>query len=138
VTLHPARTLAEEIARAIGAHGQWKARLRTAIASGQLDTAVASIRVDDQCALGRWLRGSATAMADSERDHDHREIVARLHTDFHRVAARVAELALSGNQVEAQKLMDVDGEFTHASAKLTLAMMTWKHALAGELAPGST
>ena len=79
-----------------------------------------------------------TAMADSERDHDHREIVARLHTDFHRVAARVAELALSGNQVEAQKLMDVDGEFTHASAKLTLAMMTWKHALAGELAPGST
>ncbi len=131
MTLHPARTLAEEIARAIGAHGHWKAQLRAAIASGELDVKVASIRVDDQCALGKWLHGSN--MADSERDHDHHEIVARLHAEFHRVAARVAELALSGNKAEAQKLMDLDGEFTHASAKLTLAMMTWKHALAGEL-----
>lgn len=131
MTLHPARTLAEEIGRAIGAHGQWKARLRAAIASGELDIAVASIRVDDQCALGRWLHGSS--MADSERDHDHHEIVARLHAEFHVVAARVAELALAGNKAEAQKLMDLDGDFTHASAKLTLAMMTWKHALAGEL-----
>ena len=47
-----------EINNAIGAHGVWKLKLRTAIATGASDIEPKTVRCDDKCALGQWLYGS--------------------------------------------------------------------------------
>lgn len=119
-------TTKEMISKAVAAHGMWKTRLKSAIASGTLDMPVETIRQDNQCAFGKWLYGQELSAQDKATSH-YRTVKA-LHADFHRAAARVAELALSGSRAEAQKLMALDGEFTSASAKLTQAMMDWQKA----------
>ena len=49
----------DEITKAIGAHGIWKMRLRTAIDSGKADANAADVAKDNACAFGQWLYGSA-------------------------------------------------------------------------------
>ena len=49
-----------------------------------------------------------------------------LHKAFHVAAARVAQLASSGNASEAEGLMGFNGEFAMASMSLTRAMKEWK------------
>lgn len=114
----------EQIDRAIGGHGQWKTRLKSAIRAGQLDTRVETIRVDDECDFGKWLCGRTLTPQDKATTH-YRSVKA-LHAEFHRTAARVAELAVSGRGPEADEMLAFDGEFSRISAKLTQAMMEWK------------
>lgn len=114
----------EEISAAIGAHGMWKSRLRTAIDTGKIDTPIATISADNQCAFGKWLHGP-TIPAGVKGSEDHRKIVS-LHADFHRIAAKVADLSTQGKKDEARKMMDMNGEYASASAKLTSAMMEWQ------------
>jgi uncharacterized protein len=47
--MYPSANLSEQGRRAIGPHGQWKARLDQAIASGASEFAVDNVRRDDQC-----------------------------------------------------------------------------------------
>jgi hypothetical protein len=56
----------------------------------------------------------------------HYQTVKELHAEFHKTAARIAELAVSGNKTEAEKMMSFGGEYTKISGKLTSAMMEWK------------
>lgn len=118
-----------EIDKAIYAHGMWKIRLKTAIDTGAFDTPVDTIRVDNQCAFGKWLYGETLDAAD--RASIDYQAVRKLHAEFHQAAARVAELALAGRKPEAEKLMGPDAEFASVSMKLTMAMMDWKQHVAG-------
>lgn len=116
----------EELDKAIGAHGLWKARLKLAIDTGKTDTPVEIIRQDDQCAFGKWLYGpTLTSMDKSSR---HFNAVRQLHAEFHRTAARVVQLAVSGKKAEANAMMAMNGEYAAISGKLTQAMMEWKKA----------
>jgi hypothetical protein len=117
----------EELDHAIASHGQWKTKLRQAIETGKLDTSVATLRVDDQCAFGKWLRTAKPTIAGKALS-DH-QTVMKLHAEFHRVAARVAELALGGNKAEAEAMITLGGEYSAVSSKLTRAMMGWKTSL---------
>lgn len=116
----------EELDKAIGAHGMWKTRLKRAIDTGRLDDSPDSIRQDGGCAFGKWLHGSSLTAAD--KSSVSYWTVRDLHTQFHRVAARVAELAIAGQRAEAEKMMSLTGEFTAISGKLTAAMMEWRKA----------
>jgi hypothetical protein len=114
----------EEIRNAIAAHAMWKARLKIAIKTGEIDTPVETIRMNDQCDFGKWLDASTLTAAD--KSSDHYKTVRALHTEFHETAARVVELALTGYKREAENMMALNGEYTAISAKLIQAMMSWK------------
>lgn len=114
----------EELDKAIGAHGMWKARLKSAIDSGKIDTPIELIRIDNQCAFGKWFYGST--ISDIDKSSIHYKTIKELHAEFHRVAARVAELAISGKKAEAAKMMAYGGEYSSISSNLTQAMIAWK------------
>ncbi len=114
----------EAINAAISAHGLWKARLKAAIETGKIDIPVETIRMDDQCAFGKWLYGRG--FPEKSKNSPHYERVIELHATFHEAAARVVELALQGRKEEAKTLIRVKGEFAAASVRLMDAMREWK------------
>lgn len=113
----------DEINAAIAAHSQWKVRLKGAIDTGKLDVPIGTIRVDDQCAFGKWLHGDT--LPAEVKASPHYAKVRELHARFHQVAAAVAEAALAGRKAEAEASMGITGEYGRASAELTRAMMDW-------------
>lgn len=116
-------SLHDEISKAIGAHGMWKTRLNTAIATGKSEFMPEKVCVDNQCDFGKWLYGASLTGADK---HDpHYEKVRTLHAEFHKLAANVLTLALEGKKEEAKKLVEPSGRFAGLSAELTMAMMDW-------------
>lgn len=115
---------ADEIKRAIGAHGMWKQRLRTAIETAGSDVTVAQARTDSTCAFGTWLH----ALPVAERTTEHAVAVKTMHAQFHAEAARVLQLALSGRKPEAEKALAPGSAFATKSAELTTAMLRWQRA----------
>jgi methyl-accepting chemotaxis protein len=114
----------EELDKAIGAHGLWKSRLKSAIETGKIDTDIATIRTDNQCAFGKWLYGST--LSPEDKSSNHYITVKELHAEFHKVAARVAEMAISGRKTAAEMMIASGGDYTKISSKLTQAMVEWK------------
>ena len=117
-------SLKEEITKAIGAHGMWKARLKSAIDTGKTDASVADVGKDNVRAFGQWLYGS-TVDATTKSSGEFKE-VQKLHAEFHKVAAQVLQLALQGKKAEADKMMAQGSAFTDVSGRLTSAMMRWQ------------
>ena len=115
--------LKDEISAAIGAHGMWKTRLRSAIANGKSEFSPAQIGVDNACAFGKWIHGVGDA--ELKRSNDYHTCLG-LHREFHAVAARVLSLALAGRKTEAERAMSAGGEYAAASGALTRAMMEWQ------------
>ncbi len=117
-------SLADQINKAIGAHGMWKQRLRSAIDSGKSEFTVADVGKDNLCEFGKWLYGTSLSAAD--KTSAEYKAVRDLHARFHQCAAKVLSCALAGNRAAAEASLGNDGEFTTASAELTRAMMGWK------------
>jgi methyl-accepting chemotaxis protein len=111
---------------AIVAHAGWTARLKGAIVSRHLDMPIATIRADDQCAFGKWLRSEETSTP--ERQSEQYPTAKRLHTQFHEEAARIAQLAISGQKEAAEQAMGQSGEFARLSAALTGVLNRWNAA----------
>lgn len=120
-------TVHQQITKAIGAHGMWKARLQTAIDTSSSELNVTTVRQDNQCDFGKWLYGNDLP-ADAKQS-GHYKSCRRLHSQFHLAAAKVLTLAMSMKKNEALKAMEPEGEFGTASAALTKAMMAWDTAL---------
>ena len=114
----------KEIDKAIAAHDQWKGRLRMTIESSRIDTPVDTIRRDDLCDFGKWLHGPT--LTSSDKATTHYRTVTDLHAQFHRTAAQVVELALTGRKSEAETLMISGGEYALISDRLTRALAGWK------------
>jgi hypothetical protein len=121
-------SMQEEITKAIGAHGMWKARLRLAIDTGKTDASVADVGKDNVCAFGQWLYGS-TLEAAARNSADFKE-VQKLHAEFHKIAAQVLQLGLQGKKVEADKMIAQDSAFSDVSGRLTSAMVRWQKSAA--------
>jgi Chemoreceptor zinc-binding domain len=122
----------QEIDKAIGAHGIWKTRLKQAIATGKLDVKPAEIKLKDHCPFGKWLHGSS--LTDQDKTSQYYLKTVELHARFHLVAAKVAELAIAGKKVEAEKLLASGGEFLTISGNLTETLMNWKQSLTPTMA----
>lgn len=115
-------TFIKEINDAIGAHGAWKLKLRTAISVGKSDIEPATVRCDDRCAFGRWLYGPT--IDGHTRSGKPYQVIHRLHAEFHQTAATVLESALAGRKAQATEILD--GEFKERSEKLVRALTKWK------------
>lgn len=115
---------AEEITKAIGAHGLWKQRLRQAIDTGKSDFTVERVKPDHNCDFGKWLHSLPAA----DKSTVNWKTVQELHARFHHEASRVLGLALSGQKQDAEKSIDTGSEFSTISSNLTAAMMKWKTA----------
>ena len=111
----------QKINMAIGAHGQWKSRLRQAIESGYSEHAVGEICRDDCCDFGRWLH----ALPAEEQAGTDWKKVRELHAEFHKEAAAVLALALAGRKAEAGTALDPESSYVQTSLLLTAAMMDW-------------
>lgn len=97
----------------IGAHVMWKQRLTSYLAGTSTETLDPdTIRMDDRCALGKWIYGDGQAMAALSR----LEEVRNLHAQFHQHAAEVVSLHQAGNTVDAEKLLN--GEYSRLSERL--------------------
>lgn len=116
------QVLIDQIDNALGAHAAWRQKLTTAILSGTLETSPADIACDDKCAFGQWLYGPD--IHDSTRERKPYQVTRRLHAEFHKVAAEVAELAEVGKRGEAFALLD--GEFSARSDTLSRALKKWR------------
>ena len=115
-------SVAEEITKAIGAHGMWKNRLKDAIAAGKSDFSVEKVQPDNLCDFGKWLH----ALPESERSSERWKKVQALHATFHKEAARILGLALAGKKDEASPALMENSEFANRSAELTTLMMKWR------------
>jgi len=120
-------TFAEQVQAAIGAHGMWKARLRQAIDTGSSEFKVETVSQDNQCAFGKWLYGEGRNSFPSAADHEQ---VRRLHADFHREAARILGLAVTGHAKEATAAMEPNTPFSRASSTLIATLTRIQRAAA--------
>ncbi|MGB8813918.1 MAG: CZB domain-containing protein [Paracoccaceae bacterium] len=113
--------LRSAIRAAIGAHGTWKLRLKTAITSGRGDITPDIAACDNRCDFGRWLY-SPDVDANVRTGLPYKE-VRRLHADFHTCAGEVLRQATTGNAAKASSLLD--GDFADKSDKLKTSLSKW-------------
>ena len=124
------QAMVQEINNAIGAHGMWKMRQRTAINAGHADVSAAAACCDDKCAFGKWLYGPSID-ANTRADKPY-QVVKRLHAEFHQSAGGVLGHVERGNRTAAQNALEAD--YSQRSEKLVRALTKWK----GELLQGSS
>jgi len=110
----------EQIKAAIGAHGLWKGRLKSAIDTGKSDVTVAAVQSDHDCAFGKWMDGLG-----AEGNCAKCKTCKDLHFKFHAAAGNVLALALAGKKQEALKAIATDSQFGKLSTDLTRALMEW-------------
>jgi methyl-accepting chemotaxis protein len=116
-------SLKDEIKKAVGDHGMWKQMLKNAVDTGKIDVQISTIKADNQCSFGKWLHGPT--ITEKQKNSSHYQKVRELHAAFHEKAAKAAQLAISDHKARAMKMLEVNGEFTTASAALTTSMMAW-------------
>lgn len=121
-------SMREAIRDALGAHGGWKLKLRTAAQTGRSAMSVAEASCDDRCQFGRWLYGPT--LDDRTRAGKPYQVVRRLHAEFHQSAGQVLDAALRGQKDRAEGLMAA--EFEPRSETLKRALMKWM----GEISRG--
>lgn len=111
-----------ELNKALVAHGLWKLHLRMAISSGKTEFPIETISDDGECDFGKWLNGQTLTQKD--KSSEEYQTVKDFHTEFHRLAGRIAELAVTGNKSDAEKVLL--GDFETASVRLTSSMTAWR------------
>ena len=114
--------MVDEITKAIGAHGAWKLKLRTAISLGKSEDDPRNVCRDDQCPFGKWIHGSSIDQVT--RAGVPYQVVKRLHREFHESAGKVLTLVLASRKADAESLYVND--FTPRSEKLVRALTKWK------------
>lgn len=124
----------QDITQAIGAHVMWKNRVAAAIRDGRSEKTPEQVESDRLCDFGKWLY----SLPPGDRSSEHFRKVQALHLAFHKEAAKVLQLALSGQKAAAAKCLDFGGLFAHISGDLNGALTAWKKAIeSGQTPPPS-
>lgn len=113
--------LEDQITAAIGAHSLWKGRLLRAIDTGASEFDPANVDPDDRCEFGQWLH--RTIDAAQKTGNDYKDVKA-LHATFHKEAARILRLAVTGKKDEARTLLQ--GDYAKLSMQLVQKLSDWK------------
>ena len=116
--------IVDMIQKAIAAHSSWKARLKTAVATGKFEVSPADVKVDNRCEFGKWLYGPDFSAAEKQTENYRTAI--NLHAKFHQEAAKVVEWATSGHKDEAENAIGLEGSYTKASSALTKELVRWR------------
>ncbi|HBA87781.1 MAG TPA: hypothetical protein DCZ75_07250 [Geobacter sp.] len=115
----------QEINNAITEHAMWKFDLNLLVQGG---TAVPAGGItESECRFGKWLEGVTSV--GRQKSSLHYRKVKQLHAEFHRVAAKVAQLAAQGKKGEAESMMGFGGELAEVSGRLTEALNRWKESI---------
>jgi hypothetical protein len=121
-----------QIDAAIEAHDEWKAWLLNAVEAGSSEIDPDEVRADDRCSFGKWL-----SSVESDRKASlHYERVCDLHARFHRAAADVLSLALSGRGTQALTSLEFGSDYASASVLLVDEMELWRAELQRRMSGG--
>ncbi len=103
-----------EVAKAISAHENWRARLEAFLAGNSTEKFVAEeICFDDRCDLGKWLHGPGKARLGKMPGFT---AMLNRHQMFHYAASNVVALTQAGKLEDAQKTLN--GPFQRHSEEL--------------------
>ena len=75
----------EEINQAIAAHREWKFKLKNAINTGECESTPDKVKMDNNCAFGKWLHERIEPSVRMTADYSE---VVDLHAQFTRKLAR--------------------------------------------------
>jgi hypothetical protein len=96
---------------AMKAHEEWKNKLVEYISKPDRSLDTATVGADDECELGKWLRGEGqthSGVAEfSQLKKDHRR--------FHKAAGAIVKKANAGNRVSEKAAMGPRSEYAAAS-----------------------
>lgn len=115
------QNMREAIRDAIGAHGAWKRRLKTAVLTGRGELSAKEASCDDRCKFGQWLHSDR--IDDATRQGKPYRVIRRLHAEFHDAAGQVLAATEQGDRETAAALLD--GQFTERSETLKVALTKW-------------
>jgi len=104
---------------AVKAHVTWKSKLQAYIAKPDKSLDPAKAAKDDQCDLGKWIRGEGARFAN----HDSFKKLVAEHAKFHRAAGDVIRRADSGQKVSEEVALGGKSEFSVASQHVVLLIM---------------
>jgi methyl-accepting chemotaxis protein len=110
---------------AVDAHVQWKARLKKLLAGQGEALDPVQVARDDGCALGQWIYGDGTALAE----HSVYDRLKQEHAQFHDAAAAVVRCVKDGNRSSAHAMLDGDGTFSRQSTKVIRLIKEMKEAV---------
>ncbi len=116
----------DEIDKAISAHGMWKQKLRKAIDTGESESTPDKVKMDNNCAFGKWLHERIDPSVKTSAMYKE---VVDLHASFHKEAGTILDLALKGEKEQANELMKLGQNFAKYSGALTIKMKEWKQSL---------
>jgi hypothetical protein len=119
-----------QIDKAIAAHSAWRGRLTEIVKTRKTDIPVHAIRVDDQCAFGKWLHSEA--LPHDIRQSGRFQSIKALHAKFHGCAGDVAKMACNGQGGEAAFELGENGAFQQVSTELVGELQSWKQELSAE------
>lgn len=114
----------EEIMDAIGKHGLWKMRLKTAARNGEKNLPVQDICRDDKCKFGKWLK----TVPDDGANSAHLGRTRDLHAEFHTIAGGIAGMINKGDTEGALAALET-GAFKDSSGALIKELTNWKRAV---------
>jgi len=115
----------QDIEKGLNSHVLWKQRLLDAVIIGKSEFKVEQVQVDNGCEFGKWLYG----LSKQDQNSTDFQSVKDLHADFHKSAAKILNLALSGKRMEAQNHLDYKSEYSRLTGKLVLALNNWKNSI---------
>lgn len=92
--------------KAVRSHVEWTARLRIFIA-GREHLEADIVSRDDRCPLGHWIYGEGLCC----QHLDEYTELKNLHAKFHRSAARIVTIAVSGNTIAVAKKLEFGSDF---------------------------
>jgi Chemoreceptor zinc-binding domain len=115
-----------DLDKALQAHGEWKLKLRSAIAKKeQLDAK--TISADNCCPLGKWLHGEARSKYSQMKAYS---ACVSKHADFHREAGRIATTINQGKYAEAEAMLNGGTPYAAASSAVGGAVLGLKKEVA--------
>jgi Chemoreceptor zinc-binding domain len=92
---------------ALTAHSLWEKRLLEAIEKGESEFKVVEVKKDNMCQFGQWLYN----LPDVDKKTIEFENIKTLHAEFHKTAASILELGLSGKKDDALKRIEHGGDY---------------------------
>ncbi|MBM2816903.1 MAG: Methyl-accepting chemotaxis sensory transducer [Ignavibacteria bacterium] len=109
-----------DFSKAIEVHIMWKRRLTEIVSdksSEKLDPAV--VRADNVCEIGKWIYSDGIKYKGVKEYEDFRTN----HANFHKCAASVLNMKLTGNSKVAQTMLeDFNSEYKHATSNTVNAI----------------
>ena len=121
-------TIAEQIQKAINAHGIWKVKLGQMVDSGTVSMTADEARADNLCPLGQWLYGPVDP---SLKASSHFATVVDLHKRFHQAAGEIVAKSVARKRTEALEAMEFGSTFKQVSAKLVIELTAWGDEVGG-------